>query len=92
MVRKMKVTRAHSDFMQLGCTMKEPYRIKAMNGKHLCSTMFKFGSIVTTYWIRRHYVTEITNKPKLKLKDMIIDIKQKYICLVSIRQFRREKL
>nr|KAJ0211097.1 hypothetical protein LSAT_V11C400226380 [Lactuca sativa] len=62
------------------------FQVKAMNSEHLCSRVFKFGSIVTPEWIGRHYVTEIENKPKVKLREMISDIKQRYRCLV-----RREK-
>nr|KAJ0204267.1 hypothetical protein LSAT_V11C500293500 [Lactuca sativa] len=50
------------------------FQVKEMNSKHLCSRVFKF----------RHYVTEIANKPKVKLMEMISDIKQKYRCVVSI--------
>ncbi|CAI9297233.1 unnamed protein product [Lactuca saligna] len=32
------------------------FQVKAMNSEHLCSRVFKFGSIVTPEWIGRHYV------------------------------------
>ncbi|XP_052623081.1 uncharacterized protein LOC128128204 [Lactuca sativa] len=67
------------------------FQVKAMNSEHLCSRVFKFGSIVTPEWIGRHYVTEIANKPKVKLREMISDIKQRYRCVVSIGQVRRAK-
>ena len=68
------------------------FQVKGLNPHHNCSRVFKFGSIVSPEWIGRHYVTEIANKPKLKLKDMISDIKRKYRCVVSIGQVRRAKL
>nr|KAJ0195375.1 hypothetical protein LSAT_V11C700387360 [Lactuca sativa] len=52
------------------------FQIKAMNGDHKCS---------------RHYVTEIANKPKMKLQEMIDDIRQRYRCVVSIGQVRRAR-
>nr|KAJ0216160.1 hypothetical protein LSAT_V11C300106670 [Lactuca sativa] len=53
--------------------------------------MFKFGSLVSPEWIGRHYITEIANTPKMKLRDMIADIKQRLRCVVSIGQVRRAK-
>ncbi|XP_052626786.1 uncharacterized protein LOC111891964 [Lactuca sativa] len=67
------------------------FQIKAMNGDHKCSRQFKFGSIVSPEWIGRHYVTEIANKPKMKLQEMIDDIRQRYRCVVSIGHVRRER-
>ncbi|XP_052625692.1 uncharacterized protein LOC128132781 [Lactuca sativa] len=67
------------------------FQIKAMNGDHKCSRQFKFGSIVSPEWIGRHYVTEIANKPKMKLQEMIDDIRQRYRCVVSIGQVRRAR-
>ncbi|KAI3509487.1 hypothetical protein L1887_24793 [Cichorium endivia] len=66
-------------------------QIKTMNPLHKCSRSFKFGSIVSPEWIGRHYMTEIANKPKIKLREMITDIKQKFRCQVSIGQCRRAK-
>ena len=68
------------------------FQVKGLNPHHNCSRVFKFSSIVSPEWIGRHYVTEIANKPKLKLKDMITDIKRKYRCVISIGQVRRAKL
>nr|KAJ0216004.1 hypothetical protein LSAT_V11C300129720 [Lactuca sativa] len=71
---------------------KERYfQIKAMNGDHKCCRQFKFGSIVSLEWIGRHYVIEIANKPKMKLQEMIDDIRQRYRCVVSIGQVRRAR-
>ncbi|XP_052625687.1 uncharacterized protein LOC111879090 [Lactuca sativa] len=67
------------------------FQIKAMNSDHNCSRQFKFGSIVSPEWIGRHYVTEIANKPKMKLQEMIDDIRQRYRCVVSIGQVRRAR-
>ncbi|CAI9299567.1 unnamed protein product [Lactuca saligna] len=67
------------------------FQIKAMNGDHKCSRQFKFGSIVSLEWIGRHYVTEIANKPKMKLQEMIDEIRQRYRCVVSIGQVRRAR-
>ncbi|CAI9299453.1 unnamed protein product [Lactuca saligna] len=67
------------------------FQVKAMNYEHLCSGVFKFGSIVTPERIGRHYVTEIANEPKIKLREMISNIKQRYRCVVSIGQVRRAK-
>ncbi|XP_023753030.1 uncharacterized protein LOC111901412 [Lactuca sativa] len=53
------------------------FQIKAMNGDHKCCRQFKFGSIVSLEWIGRHYVTKIANKPKMKLQEMIDDIRQR---------------
>ena len=47
--------------------------------------------MVTPQWIGRHYISEIATKPKMKLKEMVLDIKQKYRCVVSIGQVRRAK-
>ncbi|CAI9267764.1 unnamed protein product [Lactuca saligna] len=51
------------------------FQIKAMNSDHKCSRQFKFGSIMSPEWIGRHYVIEIANKPKMKLQEMIDDIR-----------------
>nr|KAJ0187152.1 hypothetical protein LSAT_V11C900491060 [Lactuca sativa] len=67
------------------------FQIKAMNGDHKCSRQFKFGSIVSPEWIGRHYVTKIENKPKMKLQEMIDDMRQRYRCVVSIGQVRRAR-
>ncbi|XP_052627034.1 uncharacterized protein LOC128133578 [Lactuca sativa] len=47
--------------------------------------------MVTLEWISRHYITEIANKPKVKLKEMINDIRKRFRCVVSIGQCRRAK-
>ncbi|CAH1433208.1 unnamed protein product [Lactuca virosa] len=52
---------------------------------------FKFGAMVTPEWIDRHYITETANKPKFKLREIIVDIKQTYKCVVSIGQVRRAR-
>ncbi|CAI9287755.1 unnamed protein product [Lactuca saligna] len=52
---------------------------------------FKLGSMFTPEWIGRHYITEIANKPKVKLKEMITNIRQRFRCAVSIGQCRRAK-
>ncbi|XP_052624469.1 uncharacterized protein LOC128132213 [Lactuca sativa] len=67
------------------------FQVKAIYSEHLCSRVFKFRSIVTPKWIGRHYVTKIANKPILKLREMISDIKQRYRCVVSIGQVKRAK-
>lgn len=67
------------------------FQIKGMNENHSCSRQFKFGSIVNPEWIGKHYMTEIANKPKMKLKEMIGNIKQRFRCQVSIGQCRRAK-
>lgn len=66
--------------------------IKAMAITHKYSRSFKVGSIVFPGCIGRHYMTEIINKPKLKLREMITDIKQGVICALSISQYRKENL
>nr|KAJ0227476.1 hypothetical protein LSAT_V11C100028960 [Lactuca sativa] len=66
------------------------FQIKAMNSDHKCSRQIKFGSIVSLKWIERHYVTEIANKSKMKLQELIDDIRQRYRCVVYIRQVRKK--
>ncbi|CAI9265380.1 unnamed protein product [Lactuca saligna] len=60
---------------------------KTMTRIHKCSGSFMFGSIMSPKWIGRHYMTEIANKPNLKLREMISDIKQTFRCDVSIGQY-----
>lgn len=67
------------------------FQIKGMVEEHKCSRTFKYGSIVSPEWIGRHYMTEIANKPKVKLSEMIGDIRRKFNCEVSIGQCRRAK-
>jgi hypothetical protein len=67
------------------------FQIKSFNSTHNCSRVFKFGSIVSPEWIGRQYISEIRNKPKMKLRDMITDIRQKYRCEVNIGKVRRAK-
>nr|KAJ0199595.1 hypothetical protein LSAT_V11C600305390 [Lactuca sativa] len=66
-------------------------QIKTLEATHVCGRKFKLGSMVTPEWIGRHYITEIENKPKVKLKEMITDIRQRFRCVVSIGQCRRAK-
>lgn len=67
------------------------FQIKNLIETHKCTRKFKGLSIISPEWIGRHYVTEIANKPKLKLREMIADIKVKFGCEVSIGQCRRAK-
>nr|KAJ0215063.1 hypothetical protein LSAT_V11C300144060 [Lactuca sativa] len=53
-------------------------QIKTLEATHVCGRKFKLGSMVTPEWIGRHYITEIANKPKVKLKEMITDIRQRF--------------
>nr|KAJ0223078.1 hypothetical protein LSAT_V11C200057480 [Lactuca sativa] len=62
-------------------------QIKSTTRIHKCSRSFTFGSTVSPEWIGRHYMTEIANKPKLKLREMISDIKRTFRCDVSIGQY-----
>nr|KAJ0186936.1 hypothetical protein LSAT_V11C900479560 [Lactuca sativa] len=55
-------------------------QIKTMTRIHKCSRPFTFGSIVSPKWIGRHYMTEIAKKPKLKLREMISDIRRTFRC------------
>ncbi|XP_023733916.2 uncharacterized protein LOC111881756 [Lactuca sativa] len=66
-------------------------KIKTLEATHVCGRKFKLGSMVTPEWIGRHYITEIGNKPKVKLKEMITKIRKRFRCVVSIGQCRREK-
>ncbi|KAL7617752.1 hypothetical protein Lser_V15G01650 [Lactuca serriola] len=66
-------------------------QIKTMTMIHKCSRSFTFGSIVFPEWVGRHYMTKIANKPKIKLREMISDIKRTFRCDVSIGQCRRAK-
>ncbi|XP_052621924.1 uncharacterized protein LOC128127496 [Lactuca sativa] len=70
---------------------EKSFQVKNLVGEHRCSRKFKFGSLVSPEWIGRHYITEIANTPKMKLRDMIADIKQRLRCVLSIRQVRRAK-
>lgn len=70
---------------------EKSFQVKNLVGEHRCSRKFKFGSLVSPKWIGRHYITEIANTPKMKLRDMIADIKQRLRCVVSIGQVRRAK-
>ena len=70
---------------------EKSFQVKSLVSHHKCARQWKFGSIVSPEWIGRHYITEIANKPKMKLREMISDIKQKYRCVVSMGQVRRAK-
>ncbi|CAI9301602.1 unnamed protein product [Lactuca saligna] len=61
-------------------------QVKTLEATHACGRKFKLGSMVTPEWIGGHYITEIANKPKVKLKEIITDIKQRFRCSVSIGQ------
>nr|KAJ0197067.1 hypothetical protein LSAT_V11C700376280 [Lactuca sativa] len=66
-------------------------QIKTLEATHVCGWKFKLGSMVTLEWIGRHYITKIAKKPKVKLKEMITDIRQRFRCVVSISQCHRAK-
>ena len=66
-------------------------QIKTLEDTHVCARNFKLGAMVTPEWIGRHYISEIANKPKMKVREMITDIQQKFRCVVSVGQVRRAK-
>lgn len=45
------------------------FQIKSMIDTYACSIKFKYGKIIWLEWIRKHYMTEIANKPLDKLME-----------------------
>lgn len=45
------------------------FQIKSMIDTYACSIKFKYGKIISLEWIRKHYMTEIANKPLDKLME-----------------------
>ncbi|CAI9270895.1 unnamed protein product [Lactuca saligna] len=70
---------------------EKSFQVKNLVGEHRCSKKFKYGSLVSPEWIGRHYIIEIANTSKMKLRDMIANIKQRLRCVVSIGQVCRAK-
>nr|KAJ0215206.1 hypothetical protein LSAT_V11C300137640 [Lactuca sativa] len=63
---------------------EKSFQFKSLVGVRCCSRKFKFGSLVSLEWIGKHYIIGITNKFKMKLREMITDIKQRLRCVESL--------
>ena len=58
-------------------------QLKNLEATHVCGRKFKLGSMVTLEWIGRHYITGIANKPKVKLKDILLT-SDKGLCVMCL--------
>ena len=63
-----------------------------MKDNHNCSRSFKLGEIVSYRWIRKQFVNEILQRPKMSLSNMKAKIsKQKNNNNVSLGQRRNAR-
>ena len=63
-----------------------------MKDNHNCSRSFKLGEIVSYRWIRKQFVNEILQRPKMSLSNMKAKIsKQKNNTNVSLGQRRNAR-
>nr|KAJ0210942.1 hypothetical protein LSAT_V11C400185680 [Lactuca sativa] len=66
-----------SDCILDGCTMKNHFKLEVW-----LESIIAVGS--SNLEVIRHYITEIANTPKMKLSEMIVDIKQRLRCATEL--------
>nr|KAJ0199431.1 hypothetical protein LSAT_V11C600339590 [Lactuca sativa] len=59
--------------------------------EHKCSRAFKLGSIVTYKWIRKQFVNDVLESPKLILRKMKAIVSKRYNIIMSVGQCRNAK-
>nr|GEZ91089.1 hypothetical protein [Tanacetum cinerariifolium] len=52
---------------------------------------FNLESLVTYKWIAKQFVVEVLKNPKISYRQMVVDVREKFLINVSVHQCRRAK-
>ncbi|GJY07676.1 hypothetical protein Tco_0374730 [Tanacetum coccineum] len=97
---KTSITTPNADAAKKGCSFRlwagwmqseSSFQIKTLVPTHTCSRNFNLGSLVTYKWIAKQFAVEVLKNPKISYRQMVADVREKFLINVSVHQCRRAK-
>ncbi|GJS91878.1 hypothetical protein Tco_0774514 [Tanacetum coccineum] len=97
---KSPIATPNADAAQKGCSFRlwagwmqseSSFQIKTLVPTHTCSRNFNLGSLVTYKWIAKQFAIEVLKNPKISYRQMVADVREKFMINVSVHQCRRAK-
>ncbi|CAH1450697.1 unnamed protein product [Lactuca virosa] len=68
------------------------FQIKSIVKTHLCARNYNFSNLVTSDWLAKHYLQDVTMKTKMTLDEMKEDVLRRFSENVSKGQCQRARL